>query len=110
MPQTLRTRVLMAALLGAAMLLAAHSGWQHRIAHARGKPAESLGAVYAHSCAAFDAATLADGLPSVSVAARGNAHCGHWPPPARPVSHLAAAARLFDARGPPCLPGLSRHT
>jgi len=102
MLQTLRTRVLTVALLGAAMLFAATAGWQHRIAHARGKPADPVSAAHAHSCAAFDAAALADSLPSAPPALPGPAPVGHVPPHPAPASRRAAFVRLFDARGPPC--------
>lgn len=102
MRQTLRMRGLLAVLLGAAMLFAMSAGWQHRIAHARGKPADPIGAVHAHSCAAFDAATLADGLPTAPPALPGVAPHAPAQPALPPHPMRAAAARLFDARGPPC--------
>ncbi len=101
MLHSLRTRVLTVALLGVAMLLATTAGWQHRIAHARGKPADPVGAAHAHSCAAFDAATLADGLPATPPLPPGVAPHAPARPALVPASAPAALARLFDARGPP---------
>lgn len=101
MLQTLRTRVLAVAVLSAALLLAATAGWQHRIAHAWGKPADPPGAAHAHSCAAFDAATLADLLPPTAPVVPRPAVLSHVRPPAHPASRAEPCTRLFNARGPP---------
>lgn len=101
MLQTLRTRVLAVAVLSAALLLSATAGWQHRIAHAWGNPADPPGAAHAHSCAAFDAATLADMLPPCAPVVVRPAALPHVRPSAHPASRAEAGARLFDARGPP---------
>ncbi|MGB9990020.1 hypothetical protein [Pseudoduganella rhizocola] len=99
MPSPTRLRALHAGLLACALLFASHIGWQHRIAHQPGHPFAA--AKYAHSCAAFDAATLADQLPAAPRL------CHARPERLRPgvfllpLSWFAPFTRRYSPRAPP---------
>jgi hypothetical protein len=107
MPTTRRTgvpsrpaaRAALIALLATALLLAVAAGLRHRIFHAW--PEAARDAAPAHSCLAYDAATLAEHLPAAALAlapapalARPQASAAQLP-----RGHSTAIARL--PRGPP---------
>jgi hypothetical protein len=98
-PSRPAARVALIALLAIALLLAMAAGLRHRILHAW--PDTARDAVPAHSCQAYDAATLAERLPAATLAfAPAPALARPQPLVAQlPRGHSAAIARL--PRGPP---------
>lgn len=93
--------VALAALLAAALLTAVSAGLQHRIAHAWKKNVRDV--AHAHSCLAYDAATLAERLPATPVL------LPQAQAPARPLAHAEGAspgrpaAPPYLPRGPPAI-------
>ena len=96
-------RRLLALLLAAALLFAVQLGLRHRIVHGPNQAGQTSAASDAapHSCAAFDAATLAERLTS---GIAGAPTCRQRPPTASrrlPLSAALAPTIHFSARAPP---------
>ncbi|SFV11711.1 hypothetical protein [Pseudoduganella namucuonensis] len=103
-PRTQRARAVLATALAAALLFASGLGLLHRIAHGwNGEPANAAKAAKAvtHSCAAFDAATLADRLPASILHTAVCRQRVPVAPAAALFDPLLTRAAYFAARAPP---------
>lgn len=92
-------RAALFALLAAALLLAIAAGLRHRINHAW--PNALRDAAPAHSCLAYDAATLAERLPTAAILPLPPAPPARAQAVATPASRTCPAPAHHLARGPP---------
>lgn len=109
-PSRPAARAALIALLAMAMLLATAAGLRHRISHARpataGQAADDAAGnspAAAHSCLAYDAATLAERLPAAAPMRVPAATPARPRPSSAPLPHAHRKAIARLARGPPLL-------